>query len=104
MSCVAGGAETLGPGGYFAMESVATFTWNQWQLCRGIDGNFRVESVAVFSWNGWQLCRGISGNFRVEYACNASIAPQSGGKGPFSLREGSVSKGPRLQDARTMVP
>jgi hypothetical protein len=43
MSCVAGGAETLGPGGNFAVESVAIFAWNGWQLSCGIGGNFAVE-------------------------------------------------------------
>ena len=31
-------------------------------------GNFAMDSVATFAWNGWQLCRGMGGNFRVEYA------------------------------------
>jgi hypothetical protein len=57
-----------GWGGNFAMESVATLPWNQWQLSRGIGGSFRVESVATFAWNRWQLSRGIGGNFAVEYA------------------------------------
>jgi hypothetical protein len=59
-----------GWGGNFAMESVATLPWNQWQLSRGIGGSFRVESVATFAWNRWQLSRGIGGNFAVEYACH----------------------------------
>jgi hypothetical protein len=46
-------------GGRIAMESVAGFAWNQWQLCRGMAGSFRVESVAGFAWNRWQLSRGI---------------------------------------------
>ena len=36
MICVAEGAEALGPGGKFTVESVATLAWNQWQLSRGI--------------------------------------------------------------------
>jgi len=50
------------------MTGVAAFTWNRWQLCRGISGSFAVESVAGLAWNQWQLCRGIGGSFRVEYA------------------------------------
>jgi len=30
---------------------VAGFVWNQWQLCRGMDGRFRLESVAGLVWN-----------------------------------------------------
>lgn len=55
-------------GGSFAMESVAGFVRNQWQLCRGMTGNFGMESVAGFAWNQWQACRGIGGSFRAEYA------------------------------------
>jgi len=30
---------------------VAGFVWNQWQLCRGIDGSLRLESVAGLAWS-----------------------------------------------------
>jgi hypothetical protein len=65
---VAVGSKTPSEGGRLPVESVAAFTWNQWQLCHGISGNFRVESVATLPWNQWQDCSGISGNFGVEYA------------------------------------
>jgi len=45
---------------------VAAFSWNRWQLCRGISGSFAVESVAGLSWNQWQLSCGTSGSFGVE--------------------------------------
>ena len=60
-------------GGSFAVESVAGFAWNRWQLCRGISGSFRMESVAGFAWNRWQASRGIGGSFRVEYAVYAKV-------------------------------
>jgi hypothetical protein len=31
-------------------------------------GNFAMESVASFAWNRWQLSYGTGGNFRAEYA------------------------------------
>jgi hypothetical protein len=34
----------------------------------GMEGRFAVELVATFVWNRWQLCCGISGKFAVEYA------------------------------------
>jgi hypothetical protein len=38
-------------GGSFALEWVATFPWNGWQLSRGMGGSFRLESVATLLWN-----------------------------------------------------
>ena len=40
-----------GIGGRLAMESVAAFVWNGWQLCRGISGRIHLESVAALPWN-----------------------------------------------------
>ena len=51
MTCVAVRSKTLGSGGNFAVESVATLPWNRRQLSRGISGSFHVESVATFAWN-----------------------------------------------------
>jgi hypothetical protein len=68
-----GGSQSPLWGGSFAMESVAGFAWNQWQLCYGMAGSFRLESVAAFAWNRWQACRGISGSFRVEYATHPQV-------------------------------
>jgi hypothetical protein len=34
-------------------------------------GSFALEWVATFPWNGWQLCRGLGGNLRLEYALDA---------------------------------
>ena len=76
MICVAEGAEALGPGGKFAVESVATLAWNRWQFYRGIGGKFAVESVVTFTWNRWQVCRGIGGNFGVEYAIAYTFQPK----------------------------
>ena len=46
---------------------MAGFRWNQWQRSPGMEGRFAVESVATFVWNEmaallwnqWQVCRGI---------------------------------------------
>jgi hypothetical protein len=34
-------------------------------------GKFAMESVASFAWNQWQLSSGTGGNFRAEYASKA---------------------------------
>jgi hypothetical protein len=37
-------------------------------------GNFAMESVASFAWNRWQLSYGTGGNFRAEYAPDSRAA------------------------------
>src|SRR5262245_11818116 len=68
-----------GMSGKFAVESVATFAWNERQLSHGISGNFRMESVATFAWNRWQLSRGIRSH-RSSFACQGeqTLAPPAG--------------------------
>jgi hypothetical protein len=40
-------------------DETEEIAWNWWQLSYGTGGSFAMESVATFVWNRWQVCRGI---------------------------------------------
>src|SRR6266478_1946932 len=46
-------------GGSIPVALVAALLWNQRQDSPGIGGRLAMESVAGFAWNRWQLWRGI---------------------------------------------